>query len=90
MDLHEAEFDARVKTKAFIAEHVLPLEADSVQCHENIALPAETVREAKAAGLWAPQAPTERGGMGLPVRGWALCMKGGDLFLARCFKLCGG
>ena len=54
---------------------MLPLEADSVHydAHENIALPVlETVRQkAKAAGLWAPQAPTERGGMGLPVRGWA-------------------
>src|SRR5262249_16893734 len=26
---------------------------------------------AKAAGLWAPQAPKEFGGMGLPVVGWA-------------------
>jgi acyl-CoA dehydrogenase len=72
----EAEFDAlRLKTKAFIAEHVLPLEADSANydAHENIALPVlQTARQkAKAAGLWAPQAPTERGGMGLPVRGWA-------------------
>ena len=72
----EAEFDAlRLKTKAFIADHVLPLEADSTHydTHENIALPVlETARQkAKAAGLWAPQAPTERGGMGLPVRGWA-------------------
>ncbi len=72
----EAEFDAlRVKTKAFIAEHVLPLEADSAHydAHENIALPVlETVRQkAKAAGLWACKRQTERGGMGLPVRGWA-------------------
>ena len=45
----EAEFDAlRLKTKAFIAEHVLPLEADSAHydAHENIALPVlETVRQ---------------------------------------------
>src|SRR5262249_50650836 len=27
--------------------------------------------KAKAEGLWAPQAPKEYGGMGLPVMGWA-------------------
>ena len=27
--------------------------------------------KAKAAGLWAPQMPRERGGLGLPVVGWA-------------------
>lgn len=72
----EAEFEAlRIKTKAFIAENVLPLEADAANydAHENIALPVlEKVRlKAKEAGLWAPQAPIMRGGMGLPVRGWA-------------------
>ena len=72
----EAEFEAlRIKTKAFIAENVLPLEADTANydAHENIALPVlEKARlKAKEAGLWAPQAPIVRGGMGLPVRGWA-------------------
>ena len=72
----EPEFDAlREKTRDFIAEHILPLEADKANydAHENIALPIlEAARsKAKAAGLWAPQAPKDRGGMGLPVRGWA-------------------
>ena len=72
----EPEFDAlREKTRDFIAEHILPLEADKANydAHENIALPLlEAARsKAKAAGLWAPQAPKDRGGMGLPVRGWA-------------------
>ena len=72
----EPEFDAlREKTRDFIAEHILPLEADKANydAHENIALPIlEAARsKARAAGLWAPQAPKERGGMGLPVRGWA-------------------
>ncbi len=70
------EIDAlRLKTRAFVAEHVLPLEADptNYDAHENIredVLDAVRVR-AKAAGLWAPQAPTEYGGMGLPVMAWA-------------------
>ncbi len=72
----EAEFEElRQRTRSFIADEVLPLESDpaNFDAHENISLPVlAAVRErAKAAGLWAPQAPRERGGMGLPVRGWA-------------------
>ena len=75
----EPEFDAlREKTRDFIAEHILPLEADKANydAHENIALPIlEAARsKAKAAGLWAPQAPKESrrdglacAGMGQPV-----------------------
>jgi acyl-CoA dehydrogenase len=67
--------DIRVRTRAFIAEHVMPLEADpaNFDAHENIRLEAlESVRaRAKAAGLWAPQAPKDYGGMGLPIVGWA-------------------
>jgi len=67
--------DIRVRTRAFIAEHVLPLEADPANYdpYENIRLDAlgPVQAKAKAAGLWAPQAPTEYGGMGLPVIGWA-------------------
>ena len=53
----------------------LPLEADRANYdeHENIRL--DLLRalhaKAKAAGLWAPQAPKEYGGMGLPIVGWA-------------------
>ena len=67
--------DIRLRTRAFVAEHVLPLEADrgNYDDHENIRLDLlETVREkARAAGLWAPQAPKEWGGMGLPIVAWA-------------------
>lgn len=65
----------RVRTRAFVAEHVLPLEADpkNFDEHENIRLDRlEDVRaKAKAAGLWAPQTPKQFGGMGLPMVGWA-------------------
>jgi acyl-CoA dehydrogenase len=67
--------DIRLRTRTFVEEHVLPLEADrgNYDDHENIRLDLlERLREkAKAAGLWAPQAPTEYGGMALPVVGWA-------------------
>ncbi|MPZ56532.1 MAG: acyl-CoA dehydrogenase [Rhizobiales bacterium] len=67
--------DIRVRTRVFIAEHVLPLEADPANFdpHENIRLDvlAPAQAKAKAAGLWAPQTPKDYGGMGLPVVGWA-------------------
>ena len=69
----EPEFAARVR--AFVEERILPLEADpaSYDEHENIA-PAllERLRgEVKAAGLWAPQMPSVRGGQGLGIVGMA-------------------
>ncbi len=69
--------DYRKRYRAFVAEHLLPLEADpqSYDDHENIRLDVlETMRaKAKTAGLWAPQMPKERGGQGLNVVGMAAC-----------------
>ena len=70
------EIDAlRRKARAFIAEHVLPLEADraNYDAHENIRIDvlAPLREKARAAGLWAPQMPKDRGGLGLPMVGWA-------------------
>jgi acyl-CoA dehydrogenase len=67
--------DYRKRYRAFVAEHLLPLEQDAgaYDDHENIRLDVlEKLRaEAKTAGLWAPQMPKERGGQGLPVVGMA-------------------
>jgi len=67
----------RQRYKAFVAEHILPLEADpaSFDDHENIRLDLlDTLRaKAKAAGLWCPQLPKAIGGIGLPVVGMAAC-----------------
>jgi acyl-CoA dehydrogenase len=67
--------DIRRDVRAFVAEHVLPLESDpqNFADHENIPHERlEPVRaKAKAAGLWAPQTPKELGGMGLPIVAWA-------------------
>ncbi len=69
--------DYRKRYRAFVAERVMPLEQDAAvyDDHENIRLDVlERLRtEAKAAGLWAPQMPRERGGQGLPVVGMAAC-----------------
>ena len=69
--------DYRKRYRAFVAEHLLPLEADpdAYDDHENIRLDVlEAMRgKARAAGLWAPQMPVERGGQGLLVTGMAAC-----------------
>jgi acyl-CoA dehydrogenase len=66
----------RVRTRAFVEQHVLPLEADQANYdeHENIRLDVlvPLQAKAKAAGLWAPQSPKEFGGMALPIVAWAV------------------
>ena len=68
--------DLRLRTRAFIEEHVLPLEADPKNFaeHENIpdARLAPVRAKARAAGLWAPQSPKVYGGMELPIVAWAV------------------
>ncbi len=65
----------RLKTRAFIEEHVLPLEADPVNFSEHENIPEDRLKavraKAKKAGLWAPQSPKEYGGMDLPMVAWA-------------------
>ena len=65
----------RLKVRAFVRDHAIPLEADpaNFDTHENIRLDRlETLRaHAKQAGVWAPQAPVAWGGMGLSIVGRA-------------------
>lgn len=67
--------DIRARTRAFVAEEILPLEAhaENYDDHENLSIPVLKKLQVKAreAGLWSPQAPKEFGGMGLPMVGWA-------------------
>ena len=55
--------DLRTQVRNFIGDEVLYLEEDRANYddHENIALPVleEKRAAAKAAGLWAPQAPKD-------------------------------
>lgn len=66
----------RARVRDFVAEHIVPLEADrdAYDPHENIrADRLQQIRvKAKEAGLWAPQMPTERGGLGLDQVGMAV------------------
>jgi acyl-CoA dehydrogenase len=70
-----ADLERRIRD--FVAAEILPLESDpaSFDDHENIALPLlDRLRgKVKAAGLWAPQMPSEMGGLGLNVAGMAAC-----------------
>jgi acyl-CoA dehydrogenase len=65
----------RVRTRRFVEDNVLPLENnhENYDEHENIRTEvlSPLQAKAKAEGLWAPQAPREYGGMGLPIVGWA-------------------
>ena len=67
--------DIRLRVRAFVEEHVLPLEADPENFSEYENIPharlAPVREKAKKAGLWAPQSPKEYGGMGLPIVAWA-------------------
>jgi len=69
--------DYRKRYRAFVSEHLIPLERDpaAYDDHENIRLDLlETLRaQAKAEGLWAPQMPKERGGQGFNVVAMAAC-----------------
>src|SRR6202011_6398087 len=68
--------DIRLRTRAFVETHVLPLESDPANFSDHENIPHERlapVREkAKKAGLWAPQSPKEYGGMDLPMVAWAV------------------
>jgi acyl-CoA dehydrogenase len=67
--------DIRRRVRDFVAKECLPVEADpsawgegeNIDIHRLDALRAK----AKAAGLWAPQMPKARGGLGLPTVGMA-------------------
>jgi acyl-CoA dehydrogenase len=66
----------RLRTRAFIEEHVLPLEADPANFSDHENIPDERLSpvraKARAAGLWAPQSPKAFGGMELPIVAWAV------------------
>ncbi|MCY1021147.1 acyl-CoA dehydrogenase family protein [Pyxidicoccus sp. MSG2] len=69
--------DYRLRVRAFVEQHVLPLEKqpDAFDAHENIRedVVARVRARARAEGLWALQMPKSRGGQGLGVVGMAAC-----------------
>lgn len=64
----------RRKVRDFVEGEVMPLEADkgNFDPYENIRQDVlDGLRaKARAEGLWAPQMPVARGGLGLPMVGW--------------------
>jgi acyl-CoA dehydrogenase len=69
--------DLRLRVRAFVDAHVLPLEADSGAYDEGENLAThhlDPLRErARAEGLWALQMPRSRGGQGLDMVSMAAC-----------------
>ncbi|WP_426756185.1 acyl-CoA dehydrogenase family protein [Myxococcus sp. Y35] len=69
--------DYRLRVRAFVEQHVLPLEKqpEVFDAHENIRedVVARVRARARAEGLWAFQMPKARGGQGLGVVGMAAC-----------------
>ena len=65
----------RLKVRAFVDSHVIPLESDpgNYDAYGNIRLDllAGLRQQVKAQGLWAPQVPVARGGLGLSMVGRA-------------------
>ena len=82
----------RRRVRAFVAEHIVPLECDPANFdpHENIdqEVLGRVRQEVKTAGLWAPQMPKERGGQGLGMVGLAACYEemGRSIFGPVCFN----
>ena len=56
--------DLRLRVKTFVADEIMPLEADpaNFDAHEMIdeAVLAKVREKAKSKGLWAPQMPTRK------------------------------
>jgi acyl-CoA dehydrogenase len=69
--------DLRRRFREFVAETIIPLEAEpgSYDGHENIRMDLldELRAKARKAGLWAPQMPRARGGLGLSTAAMAAC-----------------
>lgn len=77
LTLSDALEDLRGRYRAFVEDRIVPLEGDASAFdeHENIALGrlSDLRAQAKAEGLWAPQMPRARGGLGLTVAEMAVC-----------------
>jgi acyl-CoA dehydrogenase len=82
----------RTRVRAFVAEHILPLERDRANAdeHENIndAVLVRVRAKAKEAGLWALAMPKARGGQALPIVGLAACYEemGRSIYGPVCFN----
>ena len=74
-DLQPEIEEYRLKVRAFVDEHIIPLESDRANYdhHENISSDVliKIQKKVKEAGLWAPQMPRERGGLGFNQIGMA-------------------
>ncbi len=62
--------DLRIETRRFIRDRVMPHEP-APGTHVDDELRVRLQSDARAAGVFAPQVPTEFGGLGLPIEHWS-------------------
>lgn len=80
------------RVRTFVDDVIVPLEADrtNFDAHENITLEAleKTRLLVKSAGLWSPQMPVERGGLGCTIAEMAALYEemGRSIFGPVCFN----
>src|SRR3954451_1528736 len=67
--------DAQQRVRAFIADHVIPLEAEAIGRHVDDDLTRELQRGGTASGVWAPQLSKELGGLGFDHLGSAILLE---------------
>jgi acyl-CoA dehydrogenase len=60
------------RTRAFVRDVCIPAEARFTSHELDAALRRELQAAARAAGVFAPHAPRELGGLGLDIRGWSI------------------
>jgi acyl-CoA dehydrogenase len=69
--------DFRKRIRAFIADHVLPVESDPASYDEGENITEDLLQtlraKARGEGLWALSMPKDRGGQGLDMVGMAAC-----------------
>ncbi len=69
--------DFRKRIRAFVANHILPLESDPASYDEGENIAEDLLRtlraKARDEGLWALSMPQDRGGQGLDTVGMAAC-----------------
>jgi acyl-CoA dehydrogenase len=69
--------ELRKRYRDFVRGEVLPHDTQRASFDEHGNIAEDLLRQlrgkARAAGLWAPQMPKARGGLGLPVAGMAAC-----------------
>src|SRR4051794_14726899 len=67
--------EAQLRVRAFVADRVIPLEAEALGRHVDDELTRELQRRGRESGVWAPQLSKALGGMGFDLLGSAILLE---------------